>query len=86
MRLCIKKHLDNMWKLQNNQLVREFKFEDFEEAIQFINSVAVFCNTENHHPEIINVYNKVQLSFCTHDEGNSVTELDYKLAALIDTL
>jgi len=75
-----------MWEIKNKQLVKSFQFETFEEAIVFINGVAEFCTAENHHPEIVNVYNKVQLSFCTHDAGNAVTELDYKLAKLINSL
>ena len=75
-----------MWEIKNEQLVKTFHFETFEEAIVFINAVAEFCTAENHHPEIVNVYNKVQLSFCTHDARNAVTELDYKLAKLIDSL
>ena len=75
-----------MWEIKNNQLVKEFQFESFEEAITFINNIAPLCSQENHHPEIVNVYNKVQLSFCTHDAGNTITELDYKLARLIDSL
>ncbi len=75
-----------MWKLKNNKLEKEYQFTSFEEAIAFINRIAPLCIQENHHPELVNVYNKVKLSFCTHDEGNIVTDLDYKLAKLIDDL
>jgi 4a-hydroxytetrahydrobiopterin dehydratase len=39
----------------------------------------------NHHPKIINEYNKVNLELWTHDK-NEITDLDHKLAAEIDDL
>jgi 4a-hydroxytetrahydrobiopterin dehydratase len=38
----------------------------------------------NHHPEWTNIYNKVMVTLRTHDAGNVVTDLDYKLAELLD--
>ncbi len=39
-----------------------------------------------HHPEWSNVYNRVSIRLTTHDAGNTVTELDRRMAALIDKL
>jgi len=39
----------------------------------------------DHHPEWFNVYNKVQIRLSTHDAGG-VTDLDFKLAEIIDKL
>jgi len=75
-----------MWKEQEGKLVKQYKFKDFNQALEFINRIGEICECENHHPEIYNVYNKVYLSFCTHDAGNSITELDYKLTQLIDAI
>ena len=47
-----------MWIESDNKLIREFKFNDFEEAISFINKVAEISERDNHHPEIYNIYNK----------------------------
>ncbi len=38
----------------------------------------------NHHPEWTNIYNKVLVTLRTHDAGNVVTDLDYKLSELLD--
>ncbi len=38
----------------------------------------------NHHPEWTNVYNKVKVVLRTHDAGNTVTDKDRELAALLD--
>lgn len=75
-----------MWNEEEGKLVKNYKFKDFNEAMQFINCVAEVCETENHHPEIYNVYATVKLSFCTHDAGNTITQKDHKLTRLIDAL
>ena len=75
-----------MWTESDNKLNREFKFKDFNEAISFINRIAVVSEESNHHPEIYNVYNKVIISLCTHDQGSVLTDKDYDLAKKIDDL
>jgi 4a-hydroxytetrahydrobiopterin dehydratase len=37
----------------------------------------------NHHPELFNVYNKVNIRLTTHD-ASGVTDKDIKLASEID--
>ena len=37
----------------------------------------------NHHPEIVNVYNRVSFSLSTHDAGDAITERDIALAGRI---
>ena len=75
-----------MWTESNNKLKREFKFKDFNEAISFVNRIAVVSEKYNHHPEIYNVYNKVIISLCTHDQGSVITDKDYDLAKKIDDI
>jgi 4a-hydroxytetrahydrobiopterin dehydratase len=75
-----------MWEEKENKLVKHFKFKDFKAALKFINQVGDLSETQNHHPEIFNVYNKVSLSLTTHDAGNTITEKDYALAKSIDQL
>jgi len=74
------------WKEEHNTLHRNFEFKDFVEAFAFVAKVALVAEKINHHPEIINVYNKVTLKLYTHSEGNTVTDKDHKLAAAIDKL
>jgi 4a-hydroxytetrahydrobiopterin dehydratase len=73
------------WKKENGKLIKLFKFKDFKEAIQFINSVGVIAEALNHHPKIINIYNSVEIQLWTHDQ-NSITDLDYNLAREIDQI
>lgn len=73
------------WSFSNNALVKNFVFNDFVTALTFINAVGLIAEKLKHHPEIHNVYNKVQLSLNTHDAGG-VTELDFELAIAIDSI
>lgn len=73
-----------MWKEENNKLQRTFEFKDFVHAFSFLTKVAIAAEKMNHHPEIFNVYNKVEISLSTHDAGDIVTDKDRKLASEID--
>ena len=75
-----------MWKEENNKLQQTFTFEDFVEAFGFMSKVALIAEKMNHHPEWKNVYNKVEITLTTHDEGNTITEKDRKLAKAILSL
>ncbi len=73
-----------MWKEENNKLNRQFQFKNFIEAWSFMTEVAFHAEKHNHHPEWSNVYNKVDITLTTHDEGNTVTDKDRVLASSID--
>lgn len=75
-----------MWKETNNSLQQTFKFKDFVEAFSFMTKVALIAEKMGHHPEWKNVYNTVEITLTTHDEKNTITEKDRKLAKLIDEL
>jgi 4a-hydroxytetrahydrobiopterin dehydratase len=72
------------WSEIDGKLQREFEFSDFQQALEFINEIAVICESKNHHPEINWLYNKITLKLSTHDAGDVITEKDIKLAELID--
>ena len=74
------------WQEKDNQLVKTFVFEDFTEAFAFMTRVAFIAEKMDHHPEWSNVYNKVQISLCTHDAGSKITDKDRKMAAEIDKI
>ena len=73
----------NDWIFKKNRLCKEFLFKDFNESIRFINKIGEEAESLNHHPTIINTYNKVYLELWTHSE-NKVTELDHQLKKRID--
>ena len=73
-----------MWNEENHRLARDFAFNSFAEALEFINQVGQIAERQNHHPTILNTYNRVRLELTTHDAGNTVTDKDWDLARAID--
>ena len=74
------------WIHENNQLIAEFEFKDFNEAFSFMTAVAMAAEKMDHHPSWSNVYNKVWIKLSTHSAGNLVTEKDHDLATKIDEI
>lgn len=75
-----------IWEQAENKLEKIFFFNNFREAIQFINQVGEFAEQMNHHPDILLfAYKKVKITLTTHSEGK-VTEKDYQLAKQIDSI
>jgi 4a-hydroxytetrahydrobiopterin dehydratase len=71
------------WEVASGKLHREYKFPDFAHAFGFMAAAAVVIDKMNHHPEWLNVYNRVTVDLTTHDAGG-ITENDVKLAKLLD--
>ncbi|BAC89586.1 4a-hydroxytetrahydrobiopterin dehydratase [Gloeobacter violaceus] len=61
---------------------RVFRFDDFVQAIAFVNKVAERAETAGHHPDIHIHYNRVRLVLSTHDAGG-VTSKDLEMAAAL---
>jgi 4a-hydroxytetrahydrobiopterin dehydratase len=74
------------WTEENNRLKKTFQFADFTEAFGFMTKVALVAEKMNHHPTWTNTWNKVSFELSTHDAGDTVTDLDRKLAKAIDKL
>lgn len=72
------------WEEKNYKLTKTFHFDDFVEAMDFVNKVATLAEDKQHHPDIFVSYNKVTLMLCTHDAGHKVTTLDREMAVDID--
>ena len=75
-----------MWQEAHGKLIREYVFQNFYEAFGFLAQVGLFAEKYDHHPTIINTYNKVRLELTTHSEWNIVTKKDHILADAIDTI
>ena len=75
----------NDWIIIKNRLVKEFIFKDFMESVEFINQVAEKAELLNHHPTLINTYNKVKVELWTHTV-DEITELDYLLKDKIEKI
>jgi 4a-hydroxytetrahydrobiopterin dehydratase len=66
-------------------LTKTFKFADFSAAFGFMARAALAAEKLDHHPEWFNVYNRVDVLLATHD-ADGVTELDVKLAKMMDAI
>lgn len=73
------------WRYEDQALRRTFSFDDFVQAFGFLAQVALLAEQANHHPEIRNVYGRVELALSTHDVGG-VSAKDFALATKIDAL
>lgn len=73
------------WDVEKNTITRTIEFEEFMEAIDFVNDLAEIAEEAQHHPKIEIRYNKVKLTLTTHDMGG-ITNLDIELANRIDNL
>lgn len=69
-------------------IARTFRFKDFSEAWGFMSRVALLAETQDHHPEWFNVYNRVEVTLTTHDAGTSggLSARDARMATSIDAL
>jgi 4a-hydroxytetrahydrobiopterin dehydratase len=72
------------WSRDGDQIVREFQFADFVEALGFITQAGVLAERADHHPTITNTYNRVGIALWSHDSGG-VTERDIALATEINS-
>lgn len=64
---------------------KSYHFRNFSEAWGFLTRIALSAEKMDHHPEIFNVYNRVEIILATHDvEG--LSERDIRLAKAIDAL
>ncbi|MEO0439080.1 MAG: 4a-hydroxytetrahydrobiopterin dehydratase, partial [Pseudomonadota bacterium] len=49
------------WELREGKLHQNFQFKNFVEAFGFMAKVALAAERLNHHPEWMNVYNRVDV-------------------------
>lgn len=74
------------WTFEDNSLKKTFSFSNYRDATSFLVRLSYEAEDLNHHPEIFNVYGTVKITLRTHDAGNKVTDLDFKLAEAIEGL
>ena len=73
------------WEVEGATVTRTVEFEEFSEAIDFVNDLAEIAEEAQHHPDIDIRYNRVTVVLTSHDLGG-VTELDLQLAQRIDNV
>ncbi len=80
------KSLNGWEKVEGRSAIfKAYKFKNFVEAFGFMTKAALIAERMDHHPEWLNVYNKVEVTLTTHSTGG-VSDLDIKLATAMDAL
>ena len=78
--------LDGWTKVEGREAIyKRFEFTDFNEAFGWMTRVAMVAEKTDHHPEWLNVYNRVDVTLATHDVGG-LSERDIKLAKVMDLI
>ena len=74
------------WNILDNKLIKEFSFKNQTELAEFLLKVAKLADENDHHPDAeIYQCSRLRLKLFTHTE-NGISDLDRKLAKLIDSL
>ncbi|TMK86975.1 MAG: 4a-hydroxytetrahydrobiopterin dehydratase [Actinobacteria bacterium] len=68
------------WEREGDEIVREYRFDGFGDAIAFVVRLAFRADKADHHPDLDVRYNRVRVALSTHSEGG-ITAKDLALAA-----
>jgi 4a-hydroxytetrahydrobiopterin dehydratase len=80
------RELEPGWRIRfDRYLAREYLFNDFQEALSFVNKIGEVAEAQGHHPELHLSWGMVQVELWTHKIGG-LHENDFILAAKIDGL
>jgi 4a-hydroxytetrahydrobiopterin dehydratase len=70
--------------IAETKIEKNYKFKNFQEALDFISKVGQIAEEEGHHPDIyLHNWNKVRLTLTTH-AIKGLSENDFILASKID--
>ncbi|MGQ9591910.1 MAG: 4a-hydroxytetrahydrobiopterin dehydratase [Planctomycetota bacterium] len=69
--------------VDEHHLTKAYSFDDFANALAFVNRVGSVAEREGHHPEVHLAWGKVRLDIWTH-KVDGLTESDFILAAKAD--
>jgi 4a-hydroxytetrahydrobiopterin dehydratase len=59
--------LNNDWQIiDEHHLEKHYKFEDFAQALEFVNKVGQLTEQQGHHPDIYLAWGKVRLTVWAH--------------------
>jgi len=75
----------NGWEMTGDELVKEFSFENFKDAIKFVNQVGEEAQRNAHYPRIL-INEDIVTIILTTPEANGVTHDDFKLARAIEQM
>jgi len=74
-----------LWRIEEGQLTRDFRFPDYHRTIAFVNASAWISHAQDHHPDLAVGYDRCAVRFVTHSAGG-LTDNDFICAARHDAL
>ena len=69
--------------VDGHHLHKIFRFPNFAKALEFVNRAGAIAEAQNHHPDLLLSWGKVEITTFTHTV-NGLTEKDFTLASAID--
>ncbi len=73
------------WERRDDALHRTVSFDGYRDAVAFTVRVALEAEAENHHPDLVLSWGRVEVSLTSHDAGG-VTDRDLDMARTISEL
>ncbi|WP_339052481.1 4a-hydroxytetrahydrobiopterin dehydratase [Candidatus Lariskella endosymbiont of Epinotia ramella] len=78
--------LQNHWKVNSSgHVYKRYEFNNFIDAMEFANKVAIIAEREKHHPNLSIEWGACLIEIWTH-KVNGLTESDFILAAKIEDI
>lgn len=77
--------LSVQWAQAGDSLEREYEFDDFASALEFVNEVGGIAEELGHHPDIELGWGRVVIRITSHEAGG-ITSDDFELAQAVDEL
>lgn len=82
----LQEQLGGDWQVvEDHHLHKTWGFENFKEALAFVNRIGDLAEQEGHHPDLQLSYGRVAVDLHTH-KIDGLTESDFIMAAKIDQL
>jgi len=80
----LRNELSGWHYVDEKKIENDYKFKNFQEALDFVSKVSQISEEEGHHPDIfLHNWNKVRLTLWIHAIGG-LSENDFILALKID--
>ena len=71
--------------IEGHHLRREYRFDDFKQALAFVNAVGAEAEAQGHHPDLELAWGKVGVRLYTH-KIDGLARADFIMAARIEGL
>ena len=72
------------WQYADDKISKQFEFNDFMDSLGFVNKLAPYFESMDHHPDTHIMYSKILFDLQRFDVGGKVTDRDFEVAAEIE--